>query len=168
MESTITGLNIPKASPWSMEREKMVVLTDNSQNEIEISIEKIREKAKAVLSALDSPEGELSILIVDDSQIGSLNKKYLNREGTTNVIAFPMQEGQFSDVNPQLLGDIVISVETACREGELSGISMEERLTQLLVHGILHLFGYDHEKTEQEARRMEAKSEELLKLIGHI
>ncbi|MBC8391315.1 MAG: rRNA maturation RNase YbeY [Deltaproteobacteria bacterium] len=136
----------------------MVVLTDNSQNKIEISIEKIREKAKAVLSALDSPEGELSILIVDDSQIGSLNKKYLNREGTTNVIAFPMQEGQFSDVNPQLLGDIVISVETACKEGELSGISMEERLTQLLVHGILHLFGYDHEKTEQEARRMEAKA----------
>ena len=117
---------------------------------------------------MDSPEGELSILIVDDSQIGSLNKKYLNREGTTNVIAFPMQEGQFSDVNPQLLGDIVISVETACKEGELSGISMEERLTQLLVHGILHLFGYDHEKIEREARRMEAKSEELLKLIEHI
>ena len=146
----------------------MVVLTDNSQNKIEISIEKIREKAKAVLSALDSPEGELSILIVDDSQIASLNKKYLNREGPTNVIAFPMQEGQFPDVNPQLLGDIVISAETACKEGELSGISTEERLTQLLVHGILHLFGYDHEKIERDARRMEAKSEELLKLIEHI
>lgn len=117
---------------------------------------------------MDSPEGELSILIVDDSQIASLNKKYLNREGPTNVIAFPMQEGQFSDVNPQLLGDIVISVETACKEGELSGISTEERLTQLLVHGILHLFGYDHEKIEREAPRMEAKSEELLKLIEHV
>jgi probable rRNA maturation factor len=114
---------------------------------------------------LDSPDGELSILIVDDAQIASLNKEYLNREGPTNVIAFPMLEGRFSGINPHLLGDVVISIETAAKESLLSGVSTEERLSQLLVHGILHLFGYDHEKTDQEAQRMEAKSEELFKLL---
>jgi probable rRNA maturation factor len=114
---------------------------------------------------LDSPEGELSILVVDDSEIENLNKDYLNRSGPTNVIAFPMKEGDFSDINPQLLGDVVISMETAGREALQSGISIEERFAQLLIHGILHLFGFDHEKSEQDARKMEKKSNELLGLI---
>ena len=114
---------------------------------------------------MGSPKGELSILVVDDSEIKTLNKNYLNRSGPTNVIAFPMKEGDFSDINPQLLGDVVISIETVGREALQSGISTEERFAQLLVHGILHLFGFDHEKSEQDARKMEKKSDELLKLI---
>ncbi|MEA3437251.1 MAG: rRNA maturation RNase YbeY, partial [Thermodesulfobacteriota bacterium] len=105
------------------------------------------------------------ILLVDDSEIKTLNKDYLNRSGPTNVIAFPMKEGDFSDINPQLFGDVVISIETAGREALQSGISAEERFAQLLVHGILHLFGFDHEKSEPDARKMEKKSNELLKLI---
>lgn len=104
--------------------------------------------------------------MVDDSEIAQLNKQYLHREGPTNVIAFPMFEGKYSDINPKLIGDVVISVETALKEGKESGITMEDRFNQLLVHGILHLFGYDHEKTESEAISMESKSNELLKLIG--
>jgi probable rRNA maturation factor len=114
---------------------------------------------------LGSPEGELSILVVDDSEIKTLNKDYLKRSGPTNVIAFPMKEGDFTDINPQLLGDVVISMETAGREALQSGISTEERFAQLLVHGILHLFGFDHETSEQDARKMEKKSNELLKLF---
>lgn len=146
----------------------MEVLIDNRQSKFEISLEMIRRKAKDVLNALDSPDGELSILIVDDSQIKILNKEYLKREGPTNVIAFPMREGEFSNITPHLLGDVVISVETAQKEAEKTGISMAERFTQLLVHGILHLFGYDHEKSEEEAVEMEKKSEELLELINKI
>ena len=114
---------------------------------------------------MDCPDGELSILIVDDSQIEVLNKKYLNRNGATNVIAFPMRSNQFPTIAPQMIGDVVISIETVAKEGKHSGISMEDRFIQLLVHGILHLFGYDHEKTEQEAEIMEQKSDEILKLI---
>ena len=126
---------------------------------------KLQKRAQAVLNALGSPEGELSILVVDDSEIKTLNKSYLNRSGPTNVIAFPMKEGDFSDINPQLLGDVVISIETAGREALQSGISTEERFTQLLVHGILHLFGFDHEKSDKDARKMEKKSNELLRLV---
>ena len=121
--------------------------------------------AQAILNALGSPEGELSILVIDDSEIQTLNKKYLNRPGPTNVIAFPMKAGDFSDINPQLLGDVVISMETAGREALQSEITTEKRFAQLLVHGILHLFGFNHEKNRQDARKMEIKSNELLKLI---
>ncbi len=125
----------------------------------------IQQKARDILNALDCHDAELSILIVDDPQIAILNKKYLHRYGPTNVIAFPMGADPFANISPQLLGDVVISVETAMKEGERIGISMEERFTQLLVHGILHLLGYDHEKSEQEADKMEKKSDEILKLL---
>ena len=143
----------------------MEILIDDRQKIHKISKTKLQKKAQAILNALGSHEGELSILVVDDSEIKTLNKDYLNRSGPTNVIAFPMKEGDFSDINPQLLGDVVISMETAGREALQSGISTEERFAQLLVHGILHLFGFDHEKSEQDARKMEKKSDELLKLF---
>ncbi len=143
----------------------MGILIDDRQKKLKISKIKLQKRAQAILNALGSPEGELSILVVDDSEIKTLNKDYLNRSGPTNVIAFPMKEGDFSDINPQLLGDVVISIETAGREALQSGISAEERFAQLLVHGILHLFGFDHEKSEQDARKMEKKSNELLRLI---
>lgn len=108
----------------------------------------------------------MSLLIVDDARITALNKQYLNREGPTNVIAFPMREGEFSHITPNLLGDVVISVDTAQREAGDAGIPMEERFMALLVHGILHLFGYDHENDEAEAAAMEEKSMELLNLIN--
>lgn len=115
---------------------------------------------------MDCPDGELSILIIDDIQIEALNRRYLDRLGPTNVIAFPMREGRFSNISPRLLGDVVISVEAAVREGELAKISMEDRFDQLLIHGILHLFGYDHEKSEQDAQQMEKKSDELLDMLS--
>lgn len=125
----------------------------------------IQQKTRDILNALACNNAELSILIVDDPQIAILNKKYLRRHGPTNVIAFPMHTDQFSNINPELLGDVVISIETAEKEGKSIGISMKDRFIQLLVHGILHLLGYDHEKSEQEAEEMEKKSDEILKLI---
>ena len=115
---------------------------------------------------MDYPDAELSILIVDDQQIAQFNRDYLNRKGPTNVIAFPMRAGRFSEITPNLLGDVVISAETAHREGQSADLSLQNRLDQLLIHGILHLCGYDHENTKTAARRMEKKTEELLKIIN--
>lgn len=102
---------------------------------------------------------------MDDPEIAKLNKTYLGRPGPTNVIAFPMQEGPFSHVNPSLLGDVVISLETAAREAQDDCISVESRFDQLLIHGILHLFGFDHEKTLEQANEMMVKEKQLLKLL---
>ena len=127
---------------------------------------KIEPKARAILDALGCPEQELSILLVDDLQIAELNATYLHREGPTNVIAFPMQEGEFAGISPDLLGDVVISVDTAEREGGMAGIDVDTRMVELLVHGVLHLMGYDHEHDGDDARRMEEKSVAVLAAIG--
>ncbi len=76
-----------------------------------------------------------------------------------------MREGQFPDLTPDLLGDVVISTDTAAREAQVASMSMERRFNELLVHGILHLMGYDHETSEKDARIMEEKSRELMELI---
>jgi probable rRNA maturation factor len=114
---------------------------------------------------LGYPDAQLSILIVDDTQMAEINQAHLNHAGPTNVISFPMQEGQFSHISPDLLGDVVISADTAHREAVEAGMSMPVRFNQLLIHGILHLTGYDHVHSEQEAAVMERKSEQLMQLI---
>lgn len=110
--------------------------------------------------------------IVGDRTIRILNREYLQKDRATNVISFSMQEGEFGTMNPDLLGDVVISADTAAREAADAGITLHERLVFLLLHGILHLVGYDHERSgEEEARRMEAKEADIfaeLKLDGLI
>lgn len=128
----------------------------------------MQKAAQVLLNALGSPEGELSVLLLDDAAIAELNQQYLDRQGPTNVIAFPMQEGEFSEINPGLLGDVVISLDTAEREAEAIGANIAERFKELLIHGVLHLFGYDHETDRDEARRMEEKTEALLAEIEPI
>ena len=105
-------------------------------------------------------------MLVDDPRIAELNETYLNHQGPTNVISFPMREGDGGDLHPELLGDVVISMDTCSREAEMGAISTEKRFYELLVHGILHLFGYDHVHSDAEAQVMESKSREMLKLIG--
>jgi probable rRNA maturation factor len=108
---------------------------------------------------------EISIVITDNEGIKELNINYRGIDKPTNVLAFPMQEGDFTEITPGLLGDIVISVEKAATESLEAGIELNERISQLLVHGILHLIGFDHEQDENAAVKMEDKSIELLKLI---
>lgn len=108
---------------------------------------------------------EISIVITDDAQLRDLNRTYRGKDASTNVLSFPMQEGEFSDITPGLLGDVVISLDTAQAEAITAGISTDERMSQLLIHGILHLMGFDHELGEDQAREMEKKSLELLRLI---
>ena len=117
---------------------------------------------------MGNPEAELSLLITDDAEIARYNAAYLKRKGPTNVIAFSMIEGEYTDISPGLLGDVVISADTAAREARDMSITTEERFTQLLIHGILHLLGYDHETSETEAEEMERKSEELLNIVEHL
>ncbi|MEW6616147.1 MAG: rRNA maturation RNase YbeY [Thermodesulfobacteriota bacterium] len=138
-----------------------MILIKNQQKKIEISESRIRKTARKILKDLGCPDCEISILMVDDMWIEKINKHYLSRSGPTNVISFPMAEGDFAGINPHVLGDVVISVETAKRQAEESEISMEEMLDFFLIHGILHLLGYDHEGSVAEAQVMRAKEKEL-------
>jgi len=120
----------------------------------------IRRLAQTILRELNHQDKEIGILFVDDRQIRDLNEKYLKRNRPTNVISFPMAQGEFSEITPQLLGDVVISAETAIRESQESGLSLEKEIAFLLIHGILHLMGYDH--TGGNRIQMETIQEELL------
>jgi len=143
----------------------MEIQVDNRQNHYTIDYKDVQKKARTILEAIECPEAELSILIVTDDEMAKLNQTYLNRSGPTNVIAFPMREGPFADVNPNLLGDVVICPHRADIEAREAGITPEIRFDQLLIHGILHLFGFDHEKRPEKAEIMRAKEEKLLSLL---
>jgi len=122
----------------------------------------VRQTAEFLLVSTGMPEAELSVLLVNDKQIAELNKTWRRKSGPTNVLAFSLTEGDDSAMALNLLGDIVISVETAAREAEREGLSLHSRLRVLLVHGFLHLTGHDHEKSDSEAVKMHNKERELL------
>ncbi len=110
-------------------------------------------------------DAELSLLLVDDARIRELNSKHLGRNRPTNVLAFSMREGEFSSLHPHLLGDLVISVETARRQSNRFGLNEMEMVIFLMVHGMLHLIGYEHEGTKKGAREMIFKQRELFRVI---
>jgi len=107
-------------------------------------------------------KAEVSILLLDDAGIASLNEQYLKKTGPTDVISFPMQDGAFPAVQPDLLGDIAISVPTAQRQADRRGVPLHEEMISLLVHGMLHLIGYDHELSPADSRRMKTREREAL------
>ena len=126
-------------------------------NELQLS-----KTAEFLLALAGRTDAELSILLVDDPHIAGLNKTWRRKNGPTNVLAFSLTEGEDLIMAGNLLGDIVISVDTAAREARKEGISVHHRLKVLLVHGFLHLLGYDHEKSDSEAERMFRKEREFL------
>ncbi len=104
-------------------------------------------------------------MLVDDSVMRELNRAYRNIDRTTDVLAFALNEGDFPDPNPEMFGDIVVSVETAVRQAAAAGHSTEQELACLLVHGALHLLGYDHEGPRDNAERMARRESEILALM---
>lgn len=136
------------------------------RNECSLSLPRVNslmvERTGELLLALTGmPEAELSILLVDDQQIADLNRSWRRKSGPTNVLAFSLTEGEDAAMALNLLGDVVISVETAAREAAIEGISLHARLRKLLVHGFLHLVGFDHEKSNFEAEQMYNKEREI-------
>ena len=106
------------------------------------------------------------MVIVDDEQIQEINRDYLQRDKPTNVISFAQQEGEGAGICPELLGDVVISADTAARDAAEAETTFFGEMCFLLIHGILHLLGYDHERgTEEQAAEMEAKERELFGLL---
>lgn len=111
---------------------------------------------------------ELSILLTDDRQIQELNRLWRKKNRPTDVLAFPQRQGPFADPSDPVLGDIVISIQTARAQANERGHSLEQELDLLLIHGILHLLGYEHEKGGKSAGRMRRKEKELLAGLGKL
>ena len=127
---------------------------------------RLDRQARAILSNAGEASAELGILFVGDQRMRSLNRQYRGKDRTTDVLAFAMREAPHS--SSSLLGDVVIAVPTAVRQAKEGQRSLDEELTILLVHGILHLCGYDHERSEKEARRMQRRERMILRSIGSL
>ncbi len=127
-----------------------------------VSRTELRRWVRTVLRHLDQTQAELSLALVIDSEIHSLNRQYRGIDKPTDVLSFPLADA----LQPSLLGDVVISVETAARQAQRRGHSLREELQTLLIHGILHLLGYDHEISRSEALRMHRKEREVKTVLA--
>ena len=127
---------------------------------------RIRRGIRRILGGLGYPEAELSLLFTDDERITELNRRYLKRDGPTNVLAFPMADAAQPELKTSMLGDIVISLDAAMRDARACGESLEATVDRLLIHGLLHLLGYEHGGSGKEALRMEEETERLLAMIA--
>ncbi|HKA53396.1 MAG TPA: rRNA maturation RNase YbeY [Candidatus Binatia bacterium] len=112
---------------------------------------------------MNQGRAELSLALVTDPEIHALNHRYRGKDKPTDVLSFPLADA----LQPSLLGDVVISIETAARQARRRGHSLREELQTLLIHGILHLLGYDHEVSRSEAARMRRKEREVKILLAH-
>ncbi len=145
----------------------MKIQIDNNQNKIKIDRRIIRSKVAKLLRYLDCADKEISLSFVNDKIIQDLNNQYRNKNKPTDVLSFCLQEGDFGDINPDILGDIVISVDTAKTNALKGNISFDQEINFLIIHGLLHLLGYDHENTTpDEARKMRKKEKELFVFLN--
>lgn len=110
-------------------------------------------------------EGEVSLLLSSDEEIRELNRDWRGKDKPTNVLSFPAEDFPMPDGMPVPLGEIAMAHETCAREAAGKGISISDHTSHLLVHGILHLMGYDHQ-TDEEAEEMEHLERTLLARIG--
>lgn len=140
-----------------------------------VDLPAIRSLAEMVVEGEGYPESsEVTLLLVSNSEMGSYNERFLNRTGPTDVLAFPVEdlepgvvpERDFNDP-PLLLGDIIVAPEYISNQAEEYGVSFEDEISLMVVHGLLHLLGYDHQN-DDEAEAMEQREREILATIGKV
>jgi probable rRNA maturation factor len=145
----------------------MKLQIENSQSKIKIDKRLIRSTVLKILKTLDCADKEISLSFVDDEKIKQLNKQYLGKNKATNVLSFSLLEGEYGNINPQILGDVIISVETAQRDALYGKLTVDQEIDFLIIHGILHLLGYNHvNTTEKETKIMRQKEKDLFNAIN--
>jgi len=125
---------------------------------------RLRQRAVRLLQELGRPKAELSIALVDDAAIAELNARYRGIEGPTDVLSFSLLEGAHADRRGALLGDVVVSLDTAAAQARRARRSLDDEVLRLVIHGTLHLLGHDHER-DGEARRMRAEERRVWKAL---
>ncbi|VVT12147.1 rRNA maturation RNase YbeY [Erythrobacter sp. EC-HK427] len=128
--------------------------------------------AAQVTPELANPRFVTSVLFTSDSEVHGLNREWRGKDKPTNVLSFPMLEREElvhldpDEGPPEMLGDIALAYETCAREAADKGIALKDHAAHLVVHGLLHLAGYDHETSEADAEKMEALEVKILALLG--
>ena len=143
----------------------MEILIQNNQDQHPVDAVQFESQIGQILEKLEETDCELSLLLTDDVEIQELNRTYRDLDKATDVLSFPQDKDAVNETGDTLLGDVVISVETAARQAEEHHLSFNEELILLTIHGILHLLGYDHERSPQEARIMQDKTQVVFETL---
>ncbi|NLW74186.1 MAG: rRNA maturation RNase YbeY [Clostridiales bacterium] len=153
-----------------MKTPKIRIYFDNLQDKLPAGY-RIRHLMRQTVEAALLTEGvgrdtEVSITFADDAWMRALNKKYRDIDKATDVLSFPLEDKPLNPDEPLVLGDIVISLERARRQAEEYGHSYEREVAFLCAHGMLHLLGYDHERSEEADLDMRRRQRRILEHIG--
>jgi probable rRNA maturation factor len=128
-----------------------------------VDARRLKSDARKLLRAVGEDSSALSISLVGDGEIAVLNREHRGKDKATDVLSFPLEPS--ADMPERLLGDIVISVDTARRQAAEYDAPLQNEINRLLIHGILHVLGHDHEESAERAR-MEAEERRLAAIIG--
>ncbi|MGB3469741.1 MAG: rRNA maturation RNase YbeY [Erythrobacter sp.] len=146
-----------------------------SPGDWEVLATRAAEAARAVAPELANARLMLSVLFTSDAEVHTLNREWRDRDKATNVLSFPMMErAELLDLSPDdppamppvPLGDLALAYETCTREAVEKGIALEDHAAHLIVHGLLHLAGYDHVHSDEEAEAMESLERAALAKLG--
>jgi rRNA maturation RNase YbeY len=140
----------------------MTVRVHNRQRTVAIRTAAVKQQARQIMTYLQCTDRELSVVFGSDRLLHELNRRYRDKDRPTNVLAFPQRPTYDGEPATALLGDVIISLPTAAREAQALGQGLEERVVYLLLHGLLHLLGYDHEGSAAQCRAMEALERRVL------
>lgn len=143
----------------------MAVLVSGTVSAKGIARRALARKARIILERIGLDDEELSIRLVGDAEMHALNRDWRGKDRPTDVLSFPLREGKFGEIS-RALGDVVISLETAKGQAAERRRPLVDEVDRLLIHGILHLAGYDHEISAREERRMKRKERELLAILA--
>jgi probable rRNA maturation factor len=136
----------------------------NNQRKFKLDWQRFQEFSENALRKIpETANKSASVVFVSDRKMRELNKQFRGKNSTTDVLSFPFEADEF-DSGEDFLGDIVISIEQAARQSEENGLSLETEIKQLILHGILHLCGYDHETDSGEMNRLELEYRDKLKI----
>lgn len=150
----------------------MSVFLADEQKE-SVAVDDLHDLAEIIVREEGYPDAvEVTLLFIDEDEMASFNRRFLDRDGATDVLAFPVETlipGVVPDVDPHgppiMLGDVVIAPSYVRRQAMDFSVAFDDEMALMVTHGILHLLGYDHE-SDREAERMEQRERELLALVG--
>ena len=129
----------------------------NRQRKVTLDCEAWRAFTERALRIAPADGAGVTVAFVSDRAMRELNRRWRGKKGTTDVLSFPARQDEFEKVEGVTLGDVVVSVEQAARQSREHGLSFEEEVKQLILHGLLHLCGYDHETDDGEMNRLELR-----------
>jgi rRNA maturation RNase YbeY len=129
----------------------------NRQRKMPLDCERWRAFVEKTWLALPAGAEGVTVAFVSDRAMRELNRLWRHKQGTTDVLSFPVEQDEFEKAEGSSLGDVVVSVEQAARQAKENGLTLDQEIAQLILHGLIHLCGYDHSTDEGEMNRLELR-----------